>query len=87
MLCQQPLYISHWWRVLVGPPQPVSVGLPALEAEDPKPPGLHADSSACQRPAASGLAPGGHTLGMKRSRNAAEPPAAGPRGEPCFGAR
>lgn len=36
MLCQQPLYTSHWWRVPVGPPQPVSMGLPAPEAEQPE---------------------------------------------------
>lgn len=84
MLCQQPLYASHRWRVPVGSPQPASVGLPVLEAEQPEPPGLRADSSVCQHPAASGFALGGQELGMKQSRNAAEPPAAGPLGEPCF---
>ena len=84
MLCQQPLYASHWWRVPVGPPQPASMGLPAPEAEQPEPPRLHADSSVCQHPAASGFALGGQKLGMRQSRNPAEPPAASPRGERCF---
>lgn len=84
MLCQQPLYTSHWWRVPVGSPQPASMALPAPEAELSKSPGLCADSSVCQHPAASGFALGGQKLGTKQSRNAAEPPAASPRSERCF---
>lgn len=84
MLCQQPLYTSHWWRVPVGSPQPASMGLPAPEAEQSKSPRLCTDSSVYQHPAALGFALGGQKLGMKQSGNAAELPAASPRSERCF---
>lgn len=48
---------------------------PAPEAEQPEPPGLHADSSVCQRPVLRGLLWEGRNW---QSRNDAEPLAAGP---------
>lgn len=56
---------------------------PALPGtEQPRSPRLHTDSSLCQHPASPGFVLGGQKLGMRQSRNDAEPPTAGPHS--CF---